>query len=100
MFATWSLVALGQSFAIFPAIRQLRTRGPYACIRHPVYAGELVMIIAAAATRLDGWSLLLAVIGLATTGARVFVEEGVLSAEDEYVAYRGKVRWRLVPGVW
>lgn len=58
------------------------------------------MIIAAAATRLDGWSLLLAVIGLATTSARVFVEEGVLSAEDEYVAYRGKVRWRLVPGVW
>ena len=100
VFASWSLFALGRSFSIFPAIRQLRSWGTYAWMRHPVYAGELLMVVAAAATRFDGWSILLVIVGVVTTGARVLIEESVLRTGSEYDEYCARVRWRLLPGVW
>ena len=38
-----SLLALGRSFGYIAADRGLRTRGPYAIVRHPVYTAYLLM---------------------------------------------------------
>jgi protein-S-isoprenylcysteine O-methyltransferase Ste14 len=76
--------------------------GPYAYIRHPGYlAGGLIML--ASGLALDSWlaTVFLAVCTLPFLIRRVVTEDRVLRAElPGYEAYAGRVRWRLVPGIW
>ncbi|MGD0680129.1 MAG: isoprenylcysteine carboxylmethyltransferase family protein [Polyangiaceae bacterium] len=75
--------------------------GPYAIVRHPMYAGALVLVA--------GIPMALgSVVGLAAFPpfAAVIVwrlldeERFLLSRLPGYAAYRERVRYRLVPGVW
>jgi protein-S-isoprenylcysteine O-methyltransferase Ste14 len=77
------------------------TTGPYAIVRHPMYAGALVLM-AAAPVALGSLAGLAAFPFLfATIVWRMLDEERVLVSELEgYEAYRDKTRWRLVPGVF
>ena len=91
---------LGGSFGVLPALRAAVTSGPYSIVRHPAYAGELVMAAACFAAgpsliALTPWLLLLP--GVAW---RILAEESILSRDEEYVRYQSHVRWRLVPGIW
>ena len=76
--------------------------GPYACVRHPMYVGGILMFLTMP-LQLGSWlgiaGTLLAVIpGLAF---RIIMEERTLTAELEgYRDYAQRVRWRLIPGVW
>ena len=75
--------------------------GPYAIVRHPMYAGALVLMLAApialgSLAGLAAFALLATAIVL-----RLLDEERVLARElAGYDAYREKTRWRLVPGVF
>ncbi|MGB8819438.1 MAG: isoprenylcysteine carboxylmethyltransferase family protein [Rhizobiaceae bacterium] len=40
----WCLIQLGRSFSIMATARELKTRGSYAIVRHPLYAAELLMM--------------------------------------------------------
>lgn len=75
--------------------------GPYALVRHPMYAGALIML-AGVPLALDSWAGLLAIIPLKLViMARAVDEERFLSAElPGYDAYRAKVRHRFMPLVW
>ncbi len=76
--------------------------GPYRCIRHPGYAGFLLMAIGLAL----GFSSL---IGLAAVpclllpglACRMKIEEALLSEQfgEQYRDYAGKSK-RLIPGIW
>ena len=97
-----SLAWLGRSFAVLPTggVRALVTGGPYALVRHPAYAGELLMIWGCAAAV---WTVAAAVVGVLATAAlvvRVQAEERRLGESEEYRVYARAVRWRWVPGVW
>ncbi len=95
-----AFLALGSSFGVLPALRKIVERGPYRLVRHPAYAGELLM---AAACLLAGLTpLALAPWLLLFPGVvwRIVAEEQVLSRDAAYTAYRQRVRWRLVPWVW
>ena len=95
-----SLASLSRSFAIFPAVRTVVRRGPYQVIRHPAYAGELVLVVATAwaANSAIGWAVVAAAIG--TFVIRIRVEERLLDQTDDYSQYKEKVRWRILPYVW
>ncbi|MFO0685005.1 MAG: isoprenylcysteine carboxylmethyltransferase family protein [Sandaracinus sp.] len=98
--ALGSLATLGRSFAILPARREIVARGPYRLVRHPIYLAELGMLVTACASRgvlaaIGGAALVLAVLV-----PRILVEERMLGADAAYGAYREKVRFRLVPGVF
>jgi protein-S-isoprenylcysteine O-methyltransferase Ste14 len=75
--------------------------GPYAVVRHPMYAGAFLLLLFTP-TALGSWvavplpiPLILVII------ARLLDEENFLSANlGGYEAYRQKVRYRIVPGVW
>lgn len=77
------------------------TSGPYARIRHPMYAGAL-LFIAGVPLLLGSWWGLAAGVGLVLIIAmRAVFEEQTLAAELEgYADYAARVRYRLVPYLW
>jgi protein-S-isoprenylcysteine O-methyltransferase Ste14 len=98
--AVGSLLALGSSFGFFPALRGLVERGPFQFIRHPIYACEMLMVMAcslAAGTLLGWWP---AVVALIFVVVRIRIEERLLLTTEGYDDYRHRVRWRMLPLVW
>ena len=75
--------------------------GPYALVRHPMYASALGMLIG---IPISLGSYLSLVIIIAITGAlawRLLDEEKFLAANlNGYVEYQKRVPHRLIPGVW
>jgi protein-S-isoprenylcysteine O-methyltransferase Ste14 len=72
--------------------------GVYALVRHPIYAGHL-LVFCGAALWLGSYAALIAAAGLvlATVG-RIRVEEGLLRANlPGYVDYERRVRGRVIP---
>jgi protein-S-isoprenylcysteine O-methyltransferase Ste14 len=75
--------------------------GPYARVRHPMYAGALVMMAGIPIALGSGWGLLALVAMIPALVWRILDEEKFLAAcLPGYDAYRQKVRYRLIPGVW
>ena len=75
--------------------------GPYAHVRHPMYAGGLLMFVGMP-LQLGSWLGLAAVaLLLPLLAFRVVMEERTLAAElAGYRDYAERVRWRLLPGIW
>jgi protein-S-isoprenylcysteine O-methyltransferase Ste14 len=95
-----SLLSLGKYFGIRPALRGVTDRGLYRLVRHPLY---LSYMIADIGYNLQAWSpatLALVAAGWTSLVYRIHVEERVLSHDEAWRDYTGRVRYRLVPGVW
>jgi len=93
-------VALGRSFGIAPANRGVVARGPYAFVRHPIYAGYLVTHIAFAIAHPTAWNLCILAIADSMMVVRALVEERLLRTDAQYEAYCGRVAWHVIPGVF
>jgi protein-S-isoprenylcysteine O-methyltransferase Ste14 len=75
--------------------------GPYHVIRHPMYAGAMVLFLATPAALGSLWAYVPAVALSFTLVARLLDEERYLARHLRgYVDYRRNVRFRLIPGVW
>lgn len=75
--------------------------GPYAVVRHPLYAASVVMIPGIALALGSYWALLPAAAGAVVIVVRTALEDRTLRKElAGYEEYAGRVRYRLVPGVW
>jgi len=95
-----SLLSLGSRFGVFPALRDLQTRGPYRLVRHPMY---LAYVLADIGYNLQEWNFgtaLLVVAGWASLLYRIHAEERILSQDARWSAYAASVRHRLLPGLW
>ena len=95
-----SFFALGRSFGFAAADRGLVRRGPYAVVRHPVYAAYVLLQLG---YLFQSLSVRNALVVLASTGfnaGRAVVEDRVLATNPDHAAYRRSVRWRLCPGIW
>jgi protein-S-isoprenylcysteine O-methyltransferase Ste14 len=80
---------------------QVVTTGPYAYVRHPMYAGALVVLVGAPLLLGSWWGLAAASGLVLLIGLRAVLEERTLSAElDGYADYATRVRYRLVPHLW
>lgn len=98
--AVAALASLGRAFAILPAVRGVVARGPYRWVRHPAYAGELVMIAACAMARADLAAAAILAAATALAVARIFAEERMLAELPAYGEYARRVPNRLVPWLW
>lgn len=93
-------ITLGRSFGVIPANRGVVVAGPYAFVRHPIYAGYLLTHVAFACAYPTGWNIGVLVAADAALVARALVEERVLAADRAYQTYCRRVAWHLVPGVF
>jgi protein-S-isoprenylcysteine O-methyltransferase Ste14 len=91
-----------------PTVRIQRDRdnrevdtGPYGHVRHPGYAGFLLVILSTPALVLSWWAYAPAAALVAVLVVRTFLEERTLRDElPGYREYADRVRHRFVPGVW
>ena len=75
--------------------------GLYAYVRHPMYGGGALLLIATPLALGSWWGLPVALLLCAVIVVRLFDEERRLAAElPGYEEYRRKVQYRIVPGVW
>jgi protein-S-isoprenylcysteine O-methyltransferase Ste14 len=75
--------------------------GPYALVRHPMYAGGLLYLLGTPLALGSWWGLVPLAATLPFLIWRLFEEEAFLAKNlPGYSEYRNKVRYRLVPGVW
>lgn len=100
LLAVASCLCLGRCFAVLPAVRGVVASGPYRIVRHPVYAGEFLMILGCFLS--DPQPLHIAPLAAAVPFlvVRIRAEERLLEGEPAYREYVDLVRWRLLPGVW
>ena len=103
-FTLWARVRLGQMWSASPNVLQagheLRTDGPYAVTRHPIYTGILGMLIGTVLLNGLGASLAILIVGGFVLATRIPTEERLMSKTfpDEYASYRKRVP-RLIPGL-
>jgi protein-S-isoprenylcysteine O-methyltransferase Ste14 len=103
-FTVWARLTLGRMWSAAPLVRQeheLRTNGPYAVTRHPIYTGLLAMLAGTALlSGLGPWAVLfvVAVVGLEF---KLREEERLMAGEfgTAYEEYRRRVP-QLVPGLY
>jgi protein-S-isoprenylcysteine O-methyltransferase Ste14 len=75
--------------------------GPYALVRHPMYAGALVMLVGAPIALGSSWGLLVILAMAPALIWRLLDEEKFLARNlPGYVEYQKKVPYRLLPLVW
>ncbi len=83
-FALWARFSLGTSWSLAPEVggdRRLRTQGPYAVTRHPIYTGFLGMIIGTALLAGLGQAILAVVAALIVFALKIHAEERLLLGE-------------------
>jgi protein-S-isoprenylcysteine O-methyltransferase Ste14 len=95
-----SFLALGRSFGFAAADRGLVRRGPYAVVRHPIYASYLLLQSGYVLQSLSLWNALVMLMVTSCNVGRILAEDRLLATNEHYGAYRTEVRWRLLPGVW
>jgi protein-S-isoprenylcysteine O-methyltransferase Ste14 len=81
--------------------QQVISTGPYGRVRHPMYAGSMLMFLATPLALGSLWDLLPAVAVCGVMIVRLLEEERYLSAQlPGYDAYCRSVSYRLIPRVW
>jgi protein-S-isoprenylcysteine O-methyltransferase Ste14 len=77
------------------------TTGPYRYVRHPMYAGGLLLFLGTPLLLGSWYGLLVVVFLVLVIAVRAVLEERVLRDElPGYAAYMEQVRYRLIPYIW
>jgi protein-S-isoprenylcysteine O-methyltransferase Ste14 len=100
LIALWSLTTLGRSFGFAAADRGLVSRGPYAIVRHPVYAAYVLLLAGYLFQSVSVRNALVALLAIGCDVGRIRAEERVLAQNPAHSDYRRRVRWKMVPGLW
>jgi protein-S-isoprenylcysteine O-methyltransferase Ste14 len=109
------LVAVGLTIAMLVTIQngyaaanitvesaqRLSSTGWYGLVRHPMYFGNVILMIGVPLALGSYWGLLFVVVGLVVLALRINDEEAFLTTDlAGYRDYIQKVHYRLVPYVW
>ena len=94
----WASVALGWKASNLTN-RGIVSTGPYRFVRHPAYVSK-VMLWGVGGLCLANMSFWLFVATAIIYGLRAWTEERHLIADPDYVAYKAKVRWVIIPGIY
>lgn len=103
----WFLVLRANSFAATTVRLQAEreqsvvSTGPYAVVRHPMYAFTLLFMVGAPLLLGSLWGLAGLVLFIPLLAARTLGEEALLRRGlPGYADYARRVKFRLAPGIW
>jgi protein-S-isoprenylcysteine O-methyltransferase Ste14 len=75
--------------------------GFYKFVRHPMYVGDVIMMVGMPLALGSYWALLLVIPGVLVLVSRILDEEKMLTQDlTGYREYTQRVRYRLLPYVW
>ena len=105
---TIACLAFRENSYAAPVVKIARERGhrvvstgPYACVRHPMYAGALLFFVGTPLLLGSWYGLAVTPVLIVVLAARAVMEERTLAEElPGYREYAQRVRYRLIPGVW
>ena len=81
--------------------QQVVSTGLYGRVRHPMYTGNVIMMVGIPLALGSYWGLVFVVPGLMVLASRIRDEEKLLRDElPGYREYTQTVRYRLAPGMW
>jgi protein-S-isoprenylcysteine O-methyltransferase Ste14 len=100
-----ALVIIQNSYAAatvqVQADQKLVSTGLYGLVRHPMYTGNLIMMVGIPLALGSYLGLVFVIPGLIVLALRIRDEEQLLAQElTGYREYTQKVRYRLAPGMW
>jgi len=103
-FSALARAYLGRNWSVEVTIKnqhELVRSGPYAVVRHPMYAGAIFYFLGTPLLLGSWYGLAFAPAFIALLAVRAVMEERMLTrALEGYPAYAARVRYRLVPFVW
>ena len=83
------------------AEQKLVSTGLYGLVRHPMYTGNVILMVGIPLALGSYWGLVLVIAGLIALALRIRDEEDLLTDElSGYREYERQVHYRLVPYVW
>ena len=91
---------LRRSFGIAPANRGIKTGGMYKFVRHPMYAGYLLVHIGILLLMPTALNFTIYAISWWAQILRLLAEERLLGEDPAYREFCTKTRWRLIPGIF
>jgi protein-S-isoprenylcysteine O-methyltransferase Ste14 len=81
--------------------QKLATTGLYGLVRHPMYSGNVIMMVGIPLALGSYWGLVVVIPGLVVLATRIRDEEQLLRRElAGYGEYAQQVHYRLMPYVW
>lgn len=99
--ALWGALALGRSFGVYVAVREVVLRGAYRWVRHPIYTGYLFVVAGLVLADPRALTVAVAAAFVLVMVYRARLEERALAAESEaYREYQTRVGFLLpaLPG--
>jgi protein-S-isoprenylcysteine O-methyltransferase Ste14 len=79
----------------------IATSGPYAIVRHPMYAGAILFLFGTPLLLGSWYGVALAPVIVVGFAVRAVLEERTLAAQfPDYADYAARVRYRFVPLIW
>jgi protein-S-isoprenylcysteine O-methyltransferase Ste14 len=94
------ILTLGRSFGFAAADRGLVTRGPYAVVRHPMYASYVSLDSGYLLQTLSVRNAAVLLVGTFCNAGRALAEERLLTNNSDYQSYHRRVRRTVIPGAW
>ena len=92
-------LTLRKSFGVAAANRGAIISGPYRVVRHPMYAGYVLVYAGFFLNNPSPWNCTVYFATIVLLVVRIFAEERVLDHDPAYAAYKSRVHYRLVPGL-
>ncbi|WP_299013286.1 isoprenylcysteine carboxylmethyltransferase family protein [uncultured Photobacterium sp.] len=90
-------LSLRRSFGIVPADRGIKCNGLYSFIRHPMYFGYSITHMGFLLAAPSIWNFTIYCFTWIFLVTRIIYEERLLSENPEYIEYRQRVHYRLIP---
>jgi protein-S-isoprenylcysteine O-methyltransferase Ste14 len=95
-----TLLALGRSFGILIAVREVKSEGVYSIIRHPMYFTDILLRIGMVINHLNPFTAVMLVFSSLCYVYRAILEEKFLGRFQEYREYMARVRYRFIPYIF
>ncbi len=93
-------LSLNRSLGMVPADRGVKVQGLYTIVRHPMYAGYFISHMGYLIAAPSLWNVTVYVLCWFFLVLRIFAEERIFVQSPEYQAYKSRVVYRIIPGVF